>query len=44
MNARGLFNTPGLDSLADAVQLDIQDIRAVGSDWRITAKIVEAED
>jgi diaminohydroxyphosphoribosylaminopyrimidine deaminase/5-amino-6-(5-phosphoribosylamino)uracil reductase len=39
--ARGLFHTPGLDLLADAVALDIQDIRAVGDDWRITAKIKE---
>jgi len=37
--ARGLFHTPGLDSLADAVSLDIQDIRAVGQDWRITANV-----
>ncbi|MEN8168900.1 MAG: bifunctional diaminohydroxyphosphoribosylaminopyrimidine deaminase/5-amino-6-(5-phosphoribosylamino)uracil reductase RibD [Pseudomonadota bacterium] len=40
-NARGLFHTPGLDLLADAVELDIQDMRAVGDDWRITAKIKE---
>lgn len=39
--ARGLFHTPGLDLLADAVELDIRDIRAVGEDWRITAKIKE---
>lgn len=39
--ARGLFHTPGLDLLDDAVALDIQDIRAVGDDWRITAKIKE---
>jgi diaminohydroxyphosphoribosylaminopyrimidine deaminase/5-amino-6-(5-phosphoribosylamino)uracil reductase len=37
--ARGLFHTPGLDLLADAVDLHIQDMRAVGDDWRITAKI-----
>ena len=40
-NARGLFHTPGLELLADAVALDIQDVRAVGDDWRITAKIKE---
>jgi diaminohydroxyphosphoribosylaminopyrimidine deaminase/5-amino-6-(5-phosphoribosylamino)uracil reductase len=40
-NARGLFHTPGLEQLADAVELDIRDIRAVGEDWRITAKIKE---
>lgn len=37
--ARGLFHTPGLESLADAVSLDIRDIRAVGQDWRITATV-----
>lgn len=35
--ARGLFHTPGLASLADAIELKISDIRAVGNDWRITA-------
>ncbi len=40
-NARGLFHTPGLDELADAVALDIQDVRAVGDDWRITARVKE---
>jgi diaminohydroxyphosphoribosylaminopyrimidine deaminase/5-amino-6-(5-phosphoribosylamino)uracil reductase len=39
--ARGLFHTPGLDLLADAVELEIRDIRAVGDDWRITARIKE---
>ena len=37
--ARGLFHTPGLESLADAVELSISDIRAVGADWRITARV-----
>lgn len=35
--ARGLFHTPGLERLADAVELSISEIRAVGDDWRITA-------
>ncbi|MCW8825888.1 MAG: bifunctional diaminohydroxyphosphoribosylaminopyrimidine deaminase/5-amino-6-(5-phosphoribosylamino)uracil reductase RibD [Gammaproteobacteria bacterium] len=39
-NARALFNTPGLDILADAVELDIIDIRPVGVDWRIRARVV----
>ncbi len=38
--ARALFNTPGLDLLADAVDLDITDIRPVGADWRIQAKVM----
>jgi diaminohydroxyphosphoribosylaminopyrimidine deaminase/5-amino-6-(5-phosphoribosylamino)uracil reductase len=37
--ARGLFHTPGLESLADAVELSIHDIRAVGDDWRISATV-----
>jgi len=38
-SARGLFNIPALESMADRVALDIVDVRAVGKDWRITAKI-----
>ncbi|MCU7939500.1 MAG: bifunctional diaminohydroxyphosphoribosylaminopyrimidine deaminase/5-amino-6-(5-phosphoribosylamino)uracil reductase RibD [gamma proteobacterium symbiont of Bathyaustriella thionipta] len=37
--ARGLFNLPGLDSMAERINLSIEDIRAVGRDYRITAKI-----
>jgi len=37
--ARGLFSLPGLDMLAQATDLDIMDIRAVGVDWRITARL-----
>lgn len=37
--ARGLFHTPGLETLADAVELSIKDIRAIGNDWRITATV-----
>lgn len=40
-NARGLFHTPGLEDMDDAVELSISDIRAVGSDWRISATIKE---
>lgn len=36
--ARGLFNLPGLDSMAQRINLNIQDIRAVGRDFRILAK------
>lgn len=35
--ARGLFRLPGLERLADRVELSVRDIRAVGADWRITA-------
>jgi len=36
-NARGLVNIPGLDMMKDRVKLKIQDIHAVGEDWKITA-------
>lgn len=38
-SARGLFNIPALESMADRIALDIVDVRAVGKDWRITARI-----
>ena len=37
--ARGLFDLPGLETLAQRVPLKIADIRAVGEDWRITATV-----
>lgn len=33
--ARGLFYLPQLNAMSDRVRLKIQDIRAVGDDWRI---------
>ena len=38
--AKGLAHIPGLEKMADKLQLDIMDIRAVGHDWRITARPV----
>lgn len=38
-SARGMFDLPGIDVMTDRVALDIQDIRAVGKDWRITASV-----
>lgn len=35
---RGLLNLAGVRHLADRVALDIVDVRAVGGDWRITAR------
>ncbi len=37
-DARGLFNLPGLSKMADRIRLQVQDIRKVGQDFRITAK------
>ena len=35
--ARGLFKLPGLERMADSIDLDIKDVRKVGKDLRITA-------
>ena len=36
-DARGLYRLPHLQHMADRIELDIQDVRAVGKDLRITA-------
>lgn len=36
-DARGLFNLPGLDSMADRIRLEFIDVRHIGQDLRITA-------
>ncbi len=35
--ACGLLNLPGLEQMSQRMHLDIKDIRAIGSDWRIMA-------
>lgn len=40
-DARGLLNMIELNQMKDKIELSIQDIRAVGKDWRITAKPVK---
>jgi diaminohydroxyphosphoribosylaminopyrimidine deaminase/5-amino-6-(5-phosphoribosylamino)uracil reductase len=37
--ARGLFALPGLEQMAQRIKLSINDIRAVGDDWRISATL-----
>ncbi len=37
--AHGLFALPGLEHMEDRIGLEISDIRAVGKDWRITARV-----
>ena len=39
--ARGLFALPGLERMAQRIDLKVTDIRAVGEDWRITATVSE---
>lgn len=38
--ARGLFHLPGIARMSDRIGFDITDVRAVGRDWRITARPV----
>jgi diaminohydroxyphosphoribosylaminopyrimidine deaminase/5-amino-6-(5-phosphoribosylamino)uracil reductase len=38
-SGRGLFHLPHVRRLAEGLELDIVDVRAVGRDWRITARI-----
>lgn len=38
--ARGLLSLPGLQKMADRIELEIDDMRAVGNDWRIQARPV----
>jgi diaminohydroxyphosphoribosylaminopyrimidine deaminase / 5-amino-6-(5-phosphoribosylamino)uracil reductase len=37
--ARGMFEVPALESLADATQVSFDDVRAIGADLRITARV-----
>ena len=37
-DAQGLFSLPGIKSMQERINLKIEDIRAVGDDWRITAR------
>lgn len=38
-DARGLFRLPGLASMEQKIGLEITDMRAVGKDWRVTARV-----
>jgi diaminohydroxyphosphoribosylaminopyrimidine deaminase/5-amino-6-(5-phosphoribosylamino)uracil reductase len=42
-SARGLFALPPLAALADRIELEIRDVRAVGRDWRILAGLAGGE-
>ncbi len=37
--ARGLFHLPGLERMAERIPLTLTDVRAVGQDWRLTARL-----
>ncbi len=37
--ARGMFAIPGLERMQDRKVLEVRDIRAVGNDWRVVARV-----
>ncbi len=37
--ARGMFAIPGLEQMKDRMNLEVQDVRAVGRDWRVVAAL-----
>lgn len=41
--AQGMFKLPALISLQDRVRLEIQDMRAIGDDWRVVASVRSEE-
>ena len=42
--ARALFHMPTFTRLADCLALDISDVRAVGKDWRLRARIGKTQE
>ena len=42
--AHGMFVIPGLDNMQQRHALKIQDVRAMGDDWRVTARVVSPSD
>jgi diaminohydroxyphosphoribosylaminopyrimidine deaminase/5-amino-6-(5-phosphoribosylamino)uracil reductase len=40
-NERGMFALPPLARMVDRVNLEIRDVRAIGKDWRVIAKVSE---
>ena len=42
--AHGMFTIPGLDNMQQRHALKIQDVRAIGDDWRVTARVVSSSD
>jgi diaminohydroxyphosphoribosylaminopyrimidine deaminase/5-amino-6-(5-phosphoribosylamino)uracil reductase len=42
-DAHGMFRLPALARMQDRVRLEIQDVRAVGDDWRVVARVGSEE-
>ena len=40
-NERGMFALPSLARMVERVNLEIRDVRAIGKDWRVIAKVSE---
>ncbi|MBI3546240.1 MAG: bifunctional diaminohydroxyphosphoribosylaminopyrimidine deaminase/5-amino-6-(5-phosphoribosylamino)uracil reductase RibD [Gammaproteobacteria bacterium] len=38
---RGMFNFPPLLRMSDRISMEIQDVRAIGQDWRVIVKVSE---
>jgi diaminohydroxyphosphoribosylaminopyrimidine deaminase / 5-amino-6-(5-phosphoribosylamino)uracil reductase len=38
-DARGMFSLPPLVQMSDRIKLQVTDVRAVGADWRVTARL-----
>lgn len=37
-SAKGLFDLPGLDTMAQKIHMSVKDVRAIGQDWRFTVQ------
>lgn len=42
-NGRGMFRLANLTQMADRLALEIKDVRAIGQDWRIIAKVASGK-
>jgi len=40
-NERGMFALPPLARMVDRVNLEIRDVRPIGKDWRVIARVSE---
>ncbi len=41
--ARGMFRLPALAEMTDRISLEIKDVRTVGKDWRVIAKVTSGK-
>jgi len=43
-NERGMFALPPLLRMSDRINMEVTDVRAVGRDWRVIARVSEKQD